>query len=167
MKTIVPIVLRKLCFGWLEVRVFGDTRNLVMRRSSPVGQMEAELTCSKYPIQVVCTYGRGIFWSQDWFVLWIQEPQGNWSTFDITIHNPIDSNIQQNSKWPFPPFDLTNDWHLEPAMIPSCVTDTAGQWDPGKVPLLVSDTYGSVNWDSWRDSEVLILFDSMIRWDIT
>lgn len=61
--------------------------------------------------------------------------------FDITIHNPIDSNIQQNSKWPFPPFDLTNDWHLEPAMIPSCVTDT-GQWDPGKEPLLMGVSTG-------------------------
>ena len=59
MKTIVRIVSGN-CVLIIRGAEFGDTRNLEMRRSSPVGQMEAELTCSKYPIRVVCTYGRGI-----------------------------------------------------------------------------------------------------------
>lgn len=98
MKTIVPIVSGN-CVRMIRGAGFLETHEISkspMRRSSPVGQMEAELTCSKYPIRVVCTYGA-------FFEVRIDR-----LTFDITIHNPIDSNIQQNSKWPFPPFDLTN-----------------------------------------------------------
>lgn len=59
-ETIVPIVSGN-CVRMIRGAEFGDTRNLEMRRSSPVGQMEAELTCSKYPLGSFAHTG-GAFW---------------------------------------------------------------------------------------------------------